>query len=235
MLRKETVEEGTLDLVKSLMADSKLGDFNLVGGTALSLMIGHRKSIDIDLFTTKDFNSAEIATHLTSAYKAINVQAITNGVFCFINDIKIDVLAHQYPLVGDLEVIENIRMVSLLDIGAMKLNAIYNNGTRLKDFVDMYALLQYFPLEQIFHAVEQKYPDIGIPIVKNALLYHQDIQFLEPIDYIGPEIKWPIIADRLKKACDNPRLTFEGPTEVARKLLKKIQQQGLKPKKGRRL
>ena len=49
MLRKETVEEGTLDLIKKLMADDVFSDFNLVGGTALSLMIGHRKSIDIDL------------------------------------------------------------------------------------------------------------------------------------------------------------------------------------------
>lgn len=235
MLRKETVEEGTLALVKRLMADNKLGDFNLVGGTALSLMIGHRKSIDIDLFTTKDFNSAEIANHLTSAYNAISVQAIKNGVFCFINDIKIDVLAHQYPLVGNLEVIEDIRMVSLLDIGAMKLNAIYNNGTRLKDFVDMYALLQYFSLHEIFQGFEQKYPDINISIVKNALLYHQEIQFLEPIDYSGPEIKWPVIADRLKKACADPHLTFEGPTELARKLLKKIQQQGPKKNKGKGL
>jgi hypothetical protein len=232
MLRKETVEEGTLDLVKSLMADNKLGDFNLVGGTALSLMIGHRKSVDIDLFTAKDFNSSEIANHLTSTYNAISVQAINNGVFCFINDIKIDVLAHKYSLVGNLEVVEGIRMVSLLDIGAMKLNAIYNNGTRLKDFVDMYALLQYFPLEQLLKGFEQKYPDIDILVVKNALLYHHDIQSEEPIDYIGPEIKWPIIADRLKKACDNPRLTFGETTELTRKLMEKIQQQ--KPIQHRR-
>jgi hypothetical protein len=101
MLRKEAVEAGTLDLIKKMMADSRFQDFYLVGGTALALMIGHRKSIDIDLFTTKDFTSQEIADHLISTYNAINVQSIKNGVFCFANNIKIDVLSHQYPLVED--------------------------------------------------------------------------------------------------------------------------------------
>ena len=73
MLRKEAVEAGTLDLIKKMMADNRFQDFNLVGGTALALMIGHRKSIDIDLFSTKDFNSHEIAEYLTSTYNAISV------------------------------------------------------------------------------------------------------------------------------------------------------------------
>lgn len=50
MLYTETVETGTLDLIKELMRDKEFAAFNLVGGTALSLKIGHRKSIDIDLF-----------------------------------------------------------------------------------------------------------------------------------------------------------------------------------------
>ena len=60
MLHKETVEKGTLDLIRKLMADDQLKEFNLVGGTALALKLGHRKSIDIDLFTATDFNSQEI-------------------------------------------------------------------------------------------------------------------------------------------------------------------------------
>ena len=150
MLRKETVETRTLDLIKQLMANNNFSNFNLVGGTALSLMIGHRMSIDIDLFTDKDFNSEAISTHLNKQYKAESIQSVKNGVFCFIHDIKVDILAHQYPLVGELETVEGIRMISLLDIAAMKLNAIYDNGTRLKDFVDIYALLQYFPCNNYF-------------------------------------------------------------------------------------
>lgn len=50
MLYKETVEKGTMDLIDRVMKDNKFSSFNLVGGTALALKIGHRKSIDIDPF-----------------------------------------------------------------------------------------------------------------------------------------------------------------------------------------
>ena len=117
MLHTETVEKGTMDIVKKLMADGNFDSFNLVGGTALALKIGHRKSIDIDLFTTSDFNAQEISKYLTTTFNATRVQAINNGVFCFINGVKLDLLAHKYPLVENLEIVEDIRMVSLKDIG----------------------------------------------------------------------------------------------------------------------
>ena len=137
MLRTNAVEAGTLDLIKRFMSDDKFKDFNLVGGTALAIQISHRLSIDIDLFSTTPFNAFELGHHLTSNYDAQEVRTLTNAVFCFVNDIKIDLISHQYPLVEKIDILDEIRMVSLLDIGAMKLNAIYNSGKRLKDFVDM--------------------------------------------------------------------------------------------------
>lgn len=147
MLHTETVEERTLALIKRLMVDDELAAFYLVGGTALSLKIGHRKSIDIDLFTHKDFNAQKIGKHLESAYHPSAIRVIKNGVFAIIDDVKVDVIAHQYPLIENVEKAEGIRMVSLIDIGAMKLNAIHGNGTRLKDFIDMYKLLEYHSLK----------------------------------------------------------------------------------------
>lgn len=168
MLRTQTVEKRTLDLIQRLMEDETLNDFNLVGGTALALKIGHRLSIDIDLFSINSFDAPGIATHLTKAHSAHIATILKNGVFSFIDKIKIDVLAHQYPLVEKVEFQDGIRMVSLKDIGAMKLNAIYNNGTRLKDFIDIYALLELFTLNQLLLACFQKYPDLDINMVKRG-------------------------------------------------------------------
>src|SRR5688572_11828642 len=120
MLREETVEKGTLDLIRRLMADKQFEDFNLVGGTALALKIGHRKSVDIDIFTTKDFDSRQIADHLSANYNGYDVHTVKNGVQCLVNGIKVDVLAHKYPLVKDAETIDGVRLISLQDIGAMK-------------------------------------------------------------------------------------------------------------------
>jgi hypothetical protein len=229
MLRTETVEAGTLDLIKTFMSDHYFNEFNLVGGTALALKIGHRISIDIDLFSTTPFNSSDLGRHLTTTYQATEVRVITNGVFCFVNNIKIDLLTHQYPLVKNIDVTEGVRMVSLLDIGAMKLNAIFGSGKRLKDFVDMYALLEIYPLEEMLDACRQKYVDLNINMVKNSLIFHDDIIFT-PIEFLGAEINWPEIAERLKNSYHNPHTTF-GITETTPKLMRRIQA-GEKRKKG---
>jgi hypothetical protein len=230
MLHIQTVETRTLDLIKQLMVDSQLSNFDLVGGTALALKLGHRISIDIDLFSTTSFSSKELANHLIEKYGAAKVRTITNGIFCFINDVKVDLLSHQYPLIGDLEVVDGVRIVSLEDIAAMKLNAIYGSGRRLKDFVDIYVLLEKFTLHQMLQACNKKYPDLNILIVKNSVIHHQDIDFSFPIEPIGPEIKWTAIAERLQKAFYNPHITFDLPE--TRKLMQK---KDANKKKGRRL
>jgi hypothetical protein len=69
MLHKETVEASTLDLIIRLMADENLKEFRLVGGTALALIIGHRISIDIDLFTDKPFDAEKLGSILSAKYK----------------------------------------------------------------------------------------------------------------------------------------------------------------------
>ena len=71
MLHKETVEASTLDLIYRLMADEDLKEFNLVGGTALSLMVGHRISVDIDLFTDNPFDAERLGALLSAKYNRI--------------------------------------------------------------------------------------------------------------------------------------------------------------------
>lgn len=76
MLQTQTVEARTLDLIKALMNNEQLKDFFLVGGTALSLIMGHRISIDIDLFTDKDFDPGQLSQHLQSAYRVEELKVI---------------------------------------------------------------------------------------------------------------------------------------------------------------
>ena len=112
----------------------------------------------------------------------------------------------------------------------MKLNAIYGNGTRLKDFVDIYALLQEFSLQELLQASEMKYPENNIKMVKQSLLHHEDIDFSVPIDFIGKEIKWPSIAERLQQAIQNPQQIFQKISPLKQDLLEKKQGRRQKPK-----
>lgn len=81
MLHTETVEAGTLALIKRLSGDPVLKNFVLVGGRALSLQLGHRKSIDIDLFSPVAFDAKVLGDHLNTQYKGERIQVLTNGVF----------------------------------------------------------------------------------------------------------------------------------------------------------
>lgn len=100
MVYQETVAPKTLDLIKRLSGDKNLEDFHLVGGTALSLKIGHRISVDIDLFSDNPFDSKQLAFYLESSYSLKNISVLQNGIFCFIDEIKVDLLTHQYPWVN---------------------------------------------------------------------------------------------------------------------------------------
>jgi hypothetical protein len=207
MLHKETVNPKTLDLIQRLLSDERLKGFVLVGGTALSLQVGHRTSIDIDLFTDKPFNSKALSGHLTKHYQLESLRTLKNGIFCFIDDVKVDIMSHQYPWVGTFIHDEGIRMVGLEDIAAMKLNAIVQSGSRLKDFVDVYVLLNHLSFNQMYSVYEQKYADTNRAVVQNALLYHADIKPTK-IDYVNDVLKFETIARRLSDSVLNPSKIF---------------------------
>lgn len=224
MLQTQTVEGRTLDLIKTLMRDAELFPFTLVGGTALSLMIGHRKSIDIDLFTTQDFDAHYLATHLSRTYGAEDIKTLNNSLLCFIEEVKVDLIAHKYPVLYPIKVEEGIRMLSLEDIGAMKLNAIYNNGSRLKDFVDIYFLLEKIPLQTITSSFIQKYPDVNIQMAHHSLLYHDDVNKAEKIDYLGKDLSLSQLDVRLRTAVQHPAHVFEKRLQHSLLLQKKVRQ-----------
>jgi hypothetical protein len=209
MLHEETVEASTLALIRRLMADENLADFYLVGGTALSLKLGHRISIDIDLFTGKDFDSAAVCEHLKAVYGLTDEKTVKNGVFGFIDDVKVDFISHQYPLIKPIELTSGIRMLSLEDIGAMKLSAIVQNGSRIKDFIVVYSLLEKLPLGLLVEAYTDKYPQASSQIAKTSLLYHQDIDFSVPIKLLDRKFDWQETSMRLSQAVYRPWITFE--------------------------
>jgi hypothetical protein len=209
MLYTETVDAKTLDLIKNLMADEQLENFVLVGGTSLSLQIGHRKSIDIDLFTDRGFDAQNIRNHLRENYHAaVNNEPIENSVKAIIDGIRIDIMSHQFPAVKPIQVIEGIRLSSMEDIGAMKLNVITREGTRLKDFVDIYCMLEYKNLKELCKGFVDKYPEVNAYMAAASLIYHDEIDFDAADDYIIKTFDWRDIKERLFLAVKDPEKIF---------------------------
>jgi hypothetical protein len=200
MLHKETVKSGTLDLIQTLMKDHQLNSFYLVGGTALSLRIGHRESIDIDLFSSSDFDGNELAEYLRNKYGADVKRHKKNYASGSIGEVDFDFISHKYPSIKPIENIEGIRMMSNQDISAMKINAIVNSGQRIKDFIDIHYLLQEIPLDEIIGFYCRKYPNVDPNTAKSSLMYHNDIDFSVPVKLMNGKLKWQDVQGSIVKA-----------------------------------
>jgi predicted nucleotidyltransferase component of viral defense system len=177
MLQKQAVSKKLLGLVEQLQQIPVLNEFVLVGGTSLALQMGHRISEDIDLFTQNDIDQELVMETLKKEFgKSFSVSALShNTINCVISDIKIDLLRHGYPYIDKVIAEDNLRLLGLPDIAAMKLNAIAGNGTRVKDFIDVYFLLDRFSLKQMFTFYKKKYTDQDIYHVRKSLTYFDDI------------------------------------------------------------
>ena len=200
MLHKETVESTTLELLNSLQSKGYLEGFYLVGGTALALKIGHRRSVDLDLFSNFSFDVVQLLENLSADFNFNLFFSASNTIKGSIDSIKVDFLSHRYPLIAKPVVEEGIEMLSLQDIIAMKLNAISSSGQRVKDFIDIFYLLRKFSMEQIIGFYKEKYTQYNEVSVLKSLVYFDDIDFNDwPEITAEPKLKWDVIKKELEK------------------------------------
>ncbi|HPR82702.1 MAG TPA: nucleotidyl transferase AbiEii/AbiGii toxin family protein [Pontiellaceae bacterium] len=196
-LHTETVSGELLSLLQKLMKEDWLNPFALAGGTALALRFGHRTSIDLDLFTGSTFDAPAIADLLKAAYGMREAATAQNTVRGIIDGIKIDLIAHRYPLLNPLEEAGGIRMFSCEDIAAMKLNAITNRGCK-KDFWDYAELLKTYSRDEMLSFFARKYRNDSLWNVEKSLTYFDDADNdPDPRDLRGlnwKEIKQTILA-----------------------------------------
>lgn len=176
MLQKQTVEPSTFSLLSQLMNLEVLSTYNLVGETGLSLKLGHRISIDIDLFSKEKIENEVIINCLSETFqnKFVLISSNKVGIFCKINNIKVDLIHYNFDLINPIEEFEDVRIVSSEDIAAMKIQAILGRGVK-KDFYDLYELLNQFSLTEIIQFHKLKYPlqtlNITIP---QAITYFEE-------------------------------------------------------------
>ena len=179
MLHKNTVEQDTLELLISLQKEETLQKFHLAGGTSLALQLGHRKSIDLDLFSQDDFDANEMLEFLEETFDFKLNYSSKNTLKGSINGIKIDILTHKYKLVKSPIFTDNIRLLSIEDIAAMKLNAILGNGTSSKDVIDIYFILKQFSINDILSFYTIKYNSRNNLHVVKSLNYFEDINLFD--------------------------------------------------------
>jgi predicted nucleotidyltransferase component of viral defense system len=175
MLYLESIQPGTLGILKKLMQDDFLKRFYLVGGTALALHLGHRISEDIDLFTDDHYELTELKAYLQKEYQADIYSESTIGIRCLIEGIKTDFLNYPYPAIEPVQIIQDLRFMAIPDIAAMKLAAINNRGAK-RDFFDLYFLCRQFRLPQLIDFFTRKYKITSLFPLYTSLTYFDDAE-----------------------------------------------------------
>jgi predicted nucleotidyltransferase component of viral defense system len=173
------------------MQITALSSFYLVGGTCLALRYGHRKSVDLDLFSITDFDISEKLEAINNAGFTFDARRLNlaskMGAFGFIEGVKIDLIkSHYFKPIDEFQIDDGIRMFGDRDIIAMKIFAILQRAQK-KDFWDLAELLQHYSFKDCIAAYNEKYPSnqmlISIPY---AVTYFADAEESEnPVSLKG--------------------------------------------------
>jgi len=188
MLHLETIDTRTLDLLVKLQKIPAFTELRLVGGTALALHIGHRKSVDLDFFGTITADEYELSKQLTETGQATILKKTENIKIYVIDGIKTDIVNFHYKWLASPLIESGLVLAGMEDIAAMKLSAITGRGTK-KDFIDLFFLLKHFRLKQMLDFYLQKYPDGSEFIVLKSLSYFDDAEEDESPVMLKPA-KW---------------------------------------------
>jgi hypothetical protein len=201
MLHTQTVAPATLELLRSIQSKPYMNNFCLAGGTALALLYGHRKSIDIDLFTNTDFDTAWLLEKVQYDFSFQVDFVAQNTVKGSINSVKVDLIAHRYPNLAAPLVLSGIRLLSEQDLIAMKLNAIPVSGQRSKDFIDIYYALSRFSIEQVLTFYKGKYSQHNDTHILKSLVFFDDIDLVDwPAILDNPNLSWAKVRKRIEDA-----------------------------------
>lgn len=200
MLHPEAVDASVLELLKDLQSRKYLNGFCLAGGTALALYNGHRKSFDIDLFSDFSFETDRILENISNDYDFKVHFTAVNTVKGAIDDIKIDIISHRYKIIDTPVGEAGITILSEQDIIAMKLNAISTSGQRVKDFIDIYFLIEKYDLKTMLGFYKMKYNQDNDLLVLKSLIYFEDAELSEwPVMIMKPNLKWNDVKRKLRK------------------------------------
>lgn len=184
MLYTKSTGKELLEVLRKLMSLELLADFRLVGGTALSLLRGHRISEDIDMFTYQEYGAVDfiaVENEIKQAFPYLwntsdefpELKENKTGLHLYIGEdkksaVKVDILNWNDPFYFEQKIIDGIRLATLEEIATMKLDTI-SRGGRKKDFWDLSEILESYTLSALMELYQKKYEYYDIAEVKKGL------------------------------------------------------------------
>lgn len=196
MLSFQTIDPNTLELLKTLAQAPILSNMRLVGGTALALQYGHRRSIDLDFFGQTTESVEELSDALKEYTGGLTLLSASKTIRVYrIRDVKVDIVNYNYPWIDEALKEEGLMLASPKDIAAMKVNAVMGRGTK-KDFIDIYFLLQHYSFEQLMRFYLEKYADGTVYRALMSMTYFGDAD-PQPMPYMFVNVTWESIKEKI--------------------------------------
>jgi len=180
---KQIISSDQLQLIP--LVKSFLESFYLVGGTAIALHLGHRRSIDFDLFTDKTFDPTKLRTKISKNNKIDHVFSQGEGeLTVLINNVKITF--YYYPFVIGQKILfdDVIRLPDLITLGAIKACAL-GRRAKWKDYVDLYFIFQKHTFQELINKTNGIFKsEFNEKLFRTQLGYFEDIDYSEAINYM---------------------------------------------------
>lgn len=164
--------------------------FYLVGGTAIALHLGHRRSLDFDLFTSAPLAKKRIHDKISDIpFKKLSLFEDVDQIHLFINSVKVTFFHFPYAIPHPLKLDQYISLPSLLTLSAMKAFAL-SRRAKWKDYVDLYFILNdHFSISDICREGEACFGTLfSEKMFRQQLVFHKDIDYSEQVEFIGAPI-----------------------------------------------
>lgn len=183
-MHKEILTKEQVDLLPVVKTFSK--DFGLVGGTAIALHLGHRQSIDFDLFANKKFGNISLQNKIVRDTSIQRVIVSKLGEYTIlIKGVKFTFFHFPFEINFTEKFDEIITLPDLLTLSAMKVYAL-GYRAKWKDYVDLYFILKdHLSLDQIIKKADVIFGDkFNEKLIRQQLSYFQDIDYSEKVDFM---------------------------------------------------
>jgi len=158
----------------------------MVGGTAVALQIGHRRSIDFDLFREKPFRLSDLMRDVHTLHP--DARTLFKGedqIHYIVDRVKLTFFHYPYPVTAEVRWDDVMKMPDLLTLAAMKAFAL-GRRSKWKDYVDLYFILRSFhTFEEICRRAEGIFGGVfSTKLFKMQLGYFEDIDYNEEVEYL---------------------------------------------------
>ncbi len=183
-MHKEILSKSQLELLPLVKLFKR--EFYLVGGTAVALHLGHRRSIDFDLFKPGRFVLNRIITKVSSISNQFKVtRRVEEQLNIIINGVKFTFFEYPYPVDANCKFENVIELPDLLNLASMKAFAL-GRRSKWKDYVDLYYILKdHYSIKQIVQVSENIYGQLfSEKLFRAQLSYFDDIDYSEEVDYL---------------------------------------------------